>query len=869
MEEDLKIDFKKIKSAFSKLKPKKQEAKSTEDELEVEPKKIINFTKKHKTILLLLIPIFLAIFFRAYIYDMPLTDEWATSSVESSIRAQIEAQINQDAPTLNQESKNELIEQQYQEFAEQNQEQIDQQIQATADYYKNNYKDDQGNIYLPDIDTYKFYMEVKNILGDDEKAFEINEQYDSVYSWEATSLHPYLIAYSYKIADIFTNASIISIMFLIPVIFAALSIIPVFFITRRIAGNIGALFASIMLAINASYISRSSAGVADTDLYNIFFPLMIVWPLLESFVTKNKKTKIILASVAGLITGIYSYTWSGWWYIFDFILGALGIYFLSLILKQRKNIKHFFKNKKTKDFLLSIIPYVISTLIFVSLFSGFSTFIYAPLTPIGFTSIQEASKENYWPNVYTTVAELNPASLDTIISSLGGNLFFALSILGILLTLYIWRKTPIGLIYALLLIIWYIGIFYAATKGIRFIMMTAPAFAIGFGATIGIVYYKVSNWTSKNLDLNKKLIRTIFIILFILLLINPIKAADSTAKAQFPLYDDVWDASLTKIKQDTPEDAIISSWWDYGWWFMAIAERQVTFSGGSQNTAQAHWIGKVLSTSDEEQAVGLLRMLNCGKNTAYYLLENQTGSTIAATDLIYEIVPLTKDEARIVLEQNNIEDIDEILAESHCDNPATDIFITSEDMVSKAGVWAHFGGWDFTKSYIYTNINGKEKDYSVEFLQTNLGYTEEQAFDMYREVNSLTSEQDANNWISPFTGYQGIGYCSSNDEMVQCSNGLIVDKINDTIYLSAEQGYYSPEKYFDGEQVRTIEGGTEGLAVAYNEKTQTSFITSPDLLESMFTKLFFFEGQGTEHFKLLLHEQGFNAFDIYAWEVEW
>jgi len=46
--------------------------------------------------------------------------------------------------------------------------------------------------------------------------------------------------------------------------------------------------------------------------------------------------------------------------------------------------------------------------------------------------------------------------------------------------------------------------------------------------------------------------------------------------------NDGWYESLTKIKQNASEDAIINSWWDFGHWFKAVGDRAVTFDGTPQ-----------------------------------------------------------------------------------------------------------------------------------------------------------------------------------------------------------------------------------------------------------------------------------------------
>ena len=74
-----------------------------------------------------------------------------------------------------------------------------------------------------------------------------------------------------------------------------------------------------------------------------------------------------------------------------------------------------------------------------------------------------------------------------------------------------------------------------------------------------------------------------------------------------------------------------------------------------------------------------------------------------------EIIPLDKPEAENALLKHGFSDenISKILKYTHCD-PPDNYFITSADMVNKAGVWGHFGSWDFDRALIYNTLKKKE-----------------------------------------------------------------------------------------------------------------------------------------------------------------
>ena len=82
----------------------------------------------------------------------------------------------------------------------------------------------------------------------------------------------------------------------------------------------------------------------------------------------------------------------------------------------------------------------------------------------------------------------------------------------------------------------------------------------------------------------------------------------------------------------------MNSWWDFGHHFKFISDRAVTFDGGTQNSPQAHWIGRVLQTDNEEEAIAILRMLDCGANSAFKLALEETNDPLISVSLVKDII---------------------------------------------------------------------------------------------------------------------------------------------------------------------------------------------------------------------------------------
>ena len=897
---------------------------------------------------------------------LPATDDWATNSVHNFFRTQIIAQIDQQYPNLPEANRNVLVDTEFQKILEQQKPQIEQQIEQTSAYFKSRLQNDQGQTYLLAIDPYFWMRKAKNIVehgypGDtikkkgeinptDNKVFEKDTQWnDHMIAPDGRQLtpdvfHPYFEAYLYKFLSIFNrDLELIKVAFYIPVIISALAVIPAFFIARRFGGNFAGFVAAVFIAIHTAFLNRTAGGFSDTDAYNVFFPLFIIWLFFVSLDSKNKIKSIALAASSGSLIGLYSFTWGGWWYIFDFIIAASMIYLVYIFLTSIKDIKKGFlkcvNKPEIKTMLLTLLVFIISSAIFVTVFMDYYTFENFWRAPFSFTKIKEVAVSKIWPNVFTTVAEQNEASLGAIISHIGGKFLFFISLIGILLVMvskgskktrdmwfisistiwlylilnivgdninlfFVLLALPIitGLVLlirdsdkkanikiAILLVIWYLSTIYAGTKGVRWVLLLVPAFSIAFGIALGRIYQYLSGIAIKELNINKIIAKSVVIILLCLLLIGPWNSAKSIAKQEIPSMNDAWWNSLEKIKLESEPNAIINSWWDFGHWFKTIADRPVTFDGTSQNKPQAHWIGNVLLTNDEDTAVGILRMLDCGANDAFDELNKIIDDTARSIDILYEIIAKDKNKATKILLNHNLteEQADLILTKTHCE-PPEDYFIASEDMVSKSGVWAHFGSWDFNKAQIYFTLNQKEykndKKASINYLKDRFGYDENEADNIYYEVTSLATSADVNSWVAPWPSYGGSASCNKQDEFnLVCSNGIQVDlKNNDMFAIDQNQEKRYPKSFAiptkDGKLI--IKKHNESLLTLQNDRSLGAVLIPEGesyslllmdyaLTGSIFTRLFYLDGHSLEHFKEFSDERSVSGGRIIVYKVDW
>lgn len=63
---------------------------------------------------------------------------------------------------------------------------------------------------------------------------------------------------------------------------------------------------------------------------------------------------------------------------------------------------------------------------------------------------------------------------------------------------------------------------------------------------------------------------------------------------QFQIVNNDWNDSLEWIKNNTPKDSVIASWWDYGYWIQTKAERATLADNSTIDSAKIQNIAKIL-----------------------------------------------------------------------------------------------------------------------------------------------------------------------------------------------------------------------------------------------------------------------------------
>ncbi|MCA9459613.1 MAG: hypothetical protein KC550_03625, partial [Nanoarchaeota archaeon] len=454
---------------------------------------------------------------------------------------------------------------------------------------------------------------------------------------------------------------------------------------------------------------------------------------------------------------------------------------------------------------------------------------------------------------------------------------------------------------AILLSTWIAGTIYMSLNGVRFILLLLPAFTVAFG--IGLFYiceyinkfFFGSNYKLDNLFSKKSLpgILTVMI-LFIILYVPVFTQANGISNGTYPNFDDAWYSSMYKIRDNSSEDAIITSWWDFGHFFAITSERGVTFDGGSQTTPRSHWVGKLLMENDELKSHDILRMLVCGGNEAHNVMLSKTSGTSADAVKVNKIIYLTLgknvDETRKVLKENvyydfSESDIDEIMLMLKCDSPSENFLVTSGDMVGKAGVWAHWGSWDFTRKYVYDNYNLMKVEDMAEKIDGNVSLIDSyvkqlKQIDIDSKTKNLKRDDLINQWLAPYPSYIPLEGkyqypCVNSNNTLICQNSIQIDLENGNIKSGFGEDVTFNRVVFPismdemGEMKIDENGNFDVLLIPSSNGNYNVMLMQFPLGNSLFTKLYYLNGFGTKQFEKFDDVTSVSGVNVKVWKTNW
>ena len=402
----------------------------------------------------------------------------------------------------------------------------------------------------------------------------------------------------------------------LPLVFGSLTAIVVFAFVRVLGGTTAGLFAALIFSISIPIFSRGLIGWFKSEPLGLFFAFLAMYLFVSGLKFNKGKISFIKLISAGFFLSLGLSAWGG---ILFFVIAVVLFYF-SL---------PFFKNKD--NFIMWAAPtFSVSLILFSLIFERTSTFIIgyaglAILLPtifiiisgivmkfsserakirncaivlisfvasgigisnsgiVGLPSFRYLNAVNPFlttqDNLTDSVAEHMTTSLSLSFTFLSVFLIFA--VIGMW---FLFSKKTINLktdmrIFAIFTSI--IAI-YVSSAFVRLEIFASVGIIILGSIGLGILTQKIFEQNKQYFT--KIIFPVVIIILFIIPMTMPenntwLSWADFppsilSGGSSFPNFaSNDWKDATLWIKQNTSEDAVIASWWDYGYWITTLSER--------------------------------------------------------------------------------------------------------------------------------------------------------------------------------------------------------------------------------------------------------------------------------------------------------
>ena len=451
-----------------------------------------------------------------------------------------------------------------------------------------------------------------------------------------------------------SNLSVYDFTILFPAIIGSLTVVVIFALVRLFAGTTAGLFASLLFAVSLPIIIRGSIGWFKSEPLGIFYGLLGLYLFLSAINSKNYKITILKIIFGGIIMGFGMSSWGG----NQFFIIPLGLFILALpfVRKDHKFLlwsiplfviifilisSMFERPGPSFAYSLGGLSLVISTLFLLS--SMFiqkiskdkdkirnSLFLLLAILVIGSFLVIISDESNLLPlPKFRYLNALNPflTSVDPLVDSVAEHatptiaqsylfhsvylIFAGLGAWFILSKKSFQSKITIKSDMKIFALIMGITGVYVSSSFIRLEVFASISLIILASIALSILtkeIFKINTSKKKSFSIKVSFVLLIFTLFMIPLFYptnsNWINAVDIpatilTGATNHPPSND-WLDALEWIKLNTPEDSVIASWWDYGYWIQTLAERATLADNSTLETPIIQNIARMLLSTPNE-----------------------------------------------------------------------------------------------------------------------------------------------------------------------------------------------------------------------------------------------------------------------------
>lgn len=462
------------------------------------------------------------------------------------------------------------------------------------------------------------------------------------------------------------NFSLYDVCIFFPILMAFLTCLCIYLLGRDLGGRSVGLLASFMMAVGPAFILRTYLGFFDTENIGIFSTVAMSLFFLRSIEREKPLLNKVLYSVAaGLSLSYFHASWGA----SKYAVGLLALFMASMLffnLYERRHLLSYGVVLAVSSIIAMMIPIhgigflysaenVAAFGLFILLFiyeairdrmSGWKAMLISGIMvaslaigvlilesrglipPLAhkFLSVLDPSQRAASP-LFESVAEHKKATWTTFFENFGITL--PLALFGTYLAL---RKREEKLIYGSLL---FLSALYFTGSLIRLVLiLSIPVSLMGaYGMKELLSPFLVKGSRQVKRRLRRRLgvsreMGLIFVAAISASILPMVWEAASLANSPMNIgvtvpvkmggrYPQDWLQALVWMRDNLPEDSIVVSWWDYGYWIQTFSNKRTLADGSTLNGEQIGRIGRIMMLNQSE-ALKILKDYNATHILVYY-----------------------------------------------------------------------------------------------------------------------------------------------------------------------------------------------------------------------------------------------------------
>lgn len=438
------------------------------------------------------------------------------------------------------------------------------------------------------------------------------------------------------LCSLVTPFSLDSVLFFLPALLAPLIVFPLAWLGRRWIADLPALGLALISSFLTGYYQRSHAGYYDTDILNIFFPLLIIVMLIK--LTDEARLRWLLYAVLlallydwwygsaramlfGLAGGFFLHTLfvarqtpSRWQALVVFglavaplplpirLAGLVVLIFGFYVILPRLASRYIVAAWVARQTVLWLVPLVVLGLVWLALGGAAQlqsqVAVYLVQSPT--IDIQAANKTFHFAAATGTIIESSGVPTNLYLKTFAGQpLLGWVSLLG--LAVLIWRVRE-AILFLPFVLLGVIGFF----SGIRFSIYLAPVALFGFVWGVYRLAWRFFSHEAKFPGL---------ICLIFLLLpawFHGTQVLRWNRKVIQPVFDTQQVKALRMAAQGAhgAAEAWAFSWWDYGWPLWQYGHWKAVIDNATQGDADSYLVSRAFGSTNQSELAGLALLMS-------------------------------------------------------------------------------------------------------------------------------------------------------------------------------------------------------------------------------------------------------------------